>query len=190
MKNVAVGALLAGAGSLFFLSSGASGLPPELSSALPVASLAGKATMSMWGFGLYQASLWVAPGFSEAAYERTAFVLDLTYLRNFRGPDIAQRSIREMRRQGPLKAEDEARWEAQMRALFPDVTPGDRLTGIHQPGVGVIFWSNGRLLGEIRDPEFSRLFFGIWLSPQTSELLMRQALVAGAKALPHAGTPP
>jgi hypothetical protein len=32
----------------------------------------------------------------------------------------------------------------------------------------------------IDDPEFSRYFFGIWLSPHTSEPKMRGELLAGA----------
>jgi hypothetical protein len=33
------------------------------------------------------------------------------------------------------------------------------------------------LRGDIRDAEFARLFFGIWLSPRSSEPAMRQALL-------------
>ena len=38
---------------------------------------------------------------------------------------------------------------------------------------------NGKPTGEIRDAEFARLFFGIWLSPKTSEPELRAALLAG-----------
>ena len=69
-----------------------------------------------------------------------------------------------------------------MRALFPDVKKGDRITGVHQSATGAVFWSNGRLLGEVRDPQFAKLFFGIWLSPQTSQPQLRRALLAQASA--------
>jgi hypothetical protein len=36
---------------------------------------------------------------------------------------------------------------------------------------------NGQPLGEIRDAEFARRFFAIWLSPQTSEPKLRLALL-------------
>ena len=36
------------------------------------------------------------------------------------------------------------------------------------------------LTGDIRDVEFARLFFGIWLLPDTSEPRLRQALLAQA----------
>ena len=38
-----------------------------------------------------------------------------------------------------------------------------------------------RVVGEVADAEFSRLFFGIWLSPQTSEPGLRQALIAATR---------
>lgn len=77
-----------------------------------------------------------------------------------------------------------------MRALFPDVKTGDRITGVHQPGTGAVFWSNSRRLGEVRDPAFARQFFGIWLSAQTSEPQLRRALLAQVQAQSPAATAP
>jgi len=42
----------------------------------------------------------------------------------------------------------------------------------------VRFLLNGKPYGEVRDPEFAPLFFGIWLSPATSEPALRQSLLA------------
>jgi len=154
-----------------------SGPPLELRANLPVAALLGQATMRVWGFDVYQASLWVAPGFDAANYTQHPFALELSYLRDFAGADIAKRSLSEMRRQGPIDSAVEARWEAQMRAVFPNVKARDRITGIHQPGFGAVFLGNGRPLGDIRDPAFAKAFFGIWLSPQTSEPRLRTALL-------------
>jgi len=146
--------------------------------------------MTFWGLEVYQATLWVAPGFVESSYAQSAFALELAYLRDFKGADIAQRSMAEMRRQAPLDAELQVHWETLMRTLFPDVKAGDRITGVHLPGAGALFWSNGRLLGEVRDSRFAKLFFGIWLSPQTSEPQLRQALLAQARALARSGATP
>lgn len=188
MKIIAVCALLAGANGLFGMQAQARALPPELQPLLPAAALTGQAKMTVWGFDVYNATLWVAPGFVETAYEQHAFALELAYLRDFSGSDIAKRSVSEMRRQKSIDPTIEARWESQMRAVFPDVKTGERLTGINVPGVGAQFRAKGRLLGEIRDPEFARLFFGIWLSPQSSEPRLRQALLAQVPPLPSAAS--
>ncbi len=190
MKSIASCAVVAAATGIFCLQAQAQPLPQELRGDVPTATLSGQARMTFWGFDVYQATLWVAPGFTEAAYERSPFALELAYLRDFKGADIARRSIAEMRRQAPLTAAQEAAWETQMRALFPDVKAGDRLTGVNRPGTGAAFWSNGRPLGEIRDPAFAQLFFGIWLSAQTSEPQLRLALLAQARSPVPAGTAP
>ena len=67
-----------------------------------------------------------------------------------------------------------------MQRVIPDIKKGDRIMGINQPGAGAQFLVNGKASGEIRDAEFARLFFGIWLSPKTSEPKLRTALLAGA----------
>ena len=189
MKKILVCATLAAASLLFESQARAFTLPAELKAELPAGALAGQARMSVWGFDVYDASLWVAPGFAAEAYPRHAFALELSYLRSLRGHDIAQRSITEMRRQASISSQDQARWESEMRAVFPDVKPGDRITGINQPGRGALFLGNGRVLGEIRDPEFSRLFFGIWLAPQTSEPALRLTLLSGLASMPARAKP-
>lgn len=178
-----------GATTLFGTPLQAQEAPPELRTRLPAVALAGQDTMRVWGFEVYHASLWVVPGFDGAAYAQHPFALELRYLRNFSGADIAMRSLREMRRQGPIEPSTEARWQAQMRAVFPDVKTNDRITGIHQPGVGAVFFYNDRPLGEIRDPAFAKAFFGIWLSPQTSEPTLRSALLAKAQRVATAPPP-
>jgi Chalcone isomerase-like len=180
MKALAHHALATLAASLISLPASANALPAELRAALPTAALSGQATLRFWGFEVYHASLWVAPGFSASRYFDHGFALELAYLRDLSGGDIAKRSLTEMARQASIGPEQGRRWGEQMGALFPNVKAGDRLTGIHLPGVGARFVLNGQPLGEIKDAEFARLFFGIWLSPQTSEPKLRLALLQQA----------
>ncbi len=190
MNSAAACAILTLSATLSGLKLQAQTLPQELRLAVPAATLLGQAKMTFWGFEVYQATLWVAPGFAEGSYEQSAFALELAYLRELRGRDIARRSMVEMQRQAPMTSAQEAAWEGQMRELFPDVKAGDRITGVNQPGTGAVFWSNGRLLGEVRDLAFARQFFGIWLSAQTSEPQLRRALLASAKTSAPAGIAP
>lgn len=155
-------------------------LPPELATDLPGAVWTGAARMRFFTFNVYDAALWVAPGFSASRYAQSAFGLQLSYLRSLDGQAIAQRSLVEMRRSGPLAPAQEQRWLAAMQGAFPDVKAGDRITGLHQPGVGARFWFNGAPRATVADPEFSRLFFGIWLAESTSEPQLRTALLGKA----------
>jgi hypothetical protein len=147
-------------------------------SLLSGAKLAGSAKLRFWGFDVYQATLWVRPGFQAPDFTRHAFALELDYLRDFTGAAIAARSIEEMRRISRFSDAKAEEWQTALRGALPDVRKGDRIAGLHVPGVGVRFLLNGKPFGEVRDAEFSAQFFGIWLSPGTSEPAMRQSLLA------------
>ena len=153
---------------------------PELGGALPKAQRIGTGRLTVWGFQVYDARLWAQPGFSAAKYDRAPLALELSYLRAFKAEEVAERSIKEMRRSQPVSDAQASRWIADMLRVIPDVRTGDRVMGVHTPGVGAAFWVNGKNTGEIQDAEFARLFFGIWLSPNTSEPKLRDALLAGA----------
>jgi hypothetical protein len=137
----------------------------------------GQQRFRVWGFEVYDASLWTTPSFQPSQSETQLLALELHYLRDFAAKDIAERSIKEMRRSAPMSAEQENRWMAEMLRVLPDVRRGDRLLGLQRPGEAAVFWHNGRLRGEVRDAEFARRFFGIWLSPQSSEPALRRALL-------------
>ena len=178
---VAGNALAQPAASGASAAAGVPDLPAELKISLPQAKLIGKARLKFWGFEVYDARLWAPAGFAPARYDAFALALALAYLRDFKALDIAERSLKEMRLSQPIGNDQAAQWRAEMLRVLPDVRKGDRLTGLHQPGEGAAFWVNGRASGEIRDAEFSRLFFGIWLSPQTSEPAMRAALLGESR---------
>jgi hypothetical protein len=176
--------LLAAAASLLWagaaLAQSPATITQEVASALPQGQLMGQGRLTVWGFQVYDARLWAAAGFGAGGYASQPLALELAYLRAFDAVEVARRSLQEMRRSAAISDAQAAQWTTALLRVIPDVRQGDRITGVHRPGVGAAFWVNGRASGEIRDAEFSRLFFGIWLSPNTSEPQLRQALLAGA----------
>ncbi|MCC6297276.1 MAG: chalcone isomerase family protein [Pseudomonadales bacterium] len=152
--------------------------PSFVQQALPAAALLGQGQMRFLGLRIYDARLWVGPQFKAADFGVHPLALELKYHRAFKGTAIAQRSIDEIRRQGELAPALAQRWQKALAALLPDVQPGDRLTGLYQPGQGMQLWRGELLLGSIDDAELARSFFAIWLSPRTSEPSLRSALLA------------
>lgn len=151
--------------------------PPEIAAELPGVRLLGSGRLRFLGLQVYEARLWAPRPLADDDYARVPLALEIEYARRLVGRLIAERSIVEMRR---LTAFDDARaerWQSQLTAILPDVDRGDRLTGVQRPGASTRFFANGRAIGEVRDPEFTQLFFGIWLSPQTSEPQLRAALL-------------
>lgn len=158
---------------------------PTVRAALQDKQLQGHARLRVWGFEVYDAKLWAGNGFDAQRYEQHRFALELNYLRSFKGSAIAERSLDEMRGIATISPEQATRWLAAMSTLFPDVQRGDRITGVHVPGSGARFYLNDRLRGELADEDFSRLFFGIWLSAKTSQPAMRATLIQAAAASPR-----
>lgn len=144
---------------------------------LPGSRLQGQALLRFFGLQVYHAHLWTRPDFRAEQLEQQPLVLELHYLRDFKGSAIAERSLQEMRRAGGISEEQSQHWLAEMQRLFPDVKSGDRIAGVHQPGQGAAFWHNGKPAGRIDDAQFARRFFGIWLATTTSEPAMRTALL-------------
>lgn len=140
---------------------------------LPLAGVTrwGSGEFRRFGFLVYEATLWAG-----ADPVQPPLALRLTYRRNISGRAIAEASVKEIRNLGVA---DEARlkvWGERIGNIFPDVRPGDRITGIHLPG-GARFFLNERSLGDVDDPAFAGAFFAIWLDPRTSAPELRAALL-------------
>jgi len=157
----------------------APGLTPEappsvVNEAAPGLRELGSGTMRWFGIKVYDATLWTR-GRSVDYAEPLA--LQLRYARKLKGAAIAQRSVEEMAKLGKGTPQQRAAWGEAMKRLFPDVDNGTTLTGVHLPGSGTRFFHDGKPLGEVSDPEFSRAFFGIWLDAGTSAPELRRALI-------------
>lgn len=156
-------------------------VPPEVAAALPDARPQGRGRMSFIGLHLYDIRLFGGAQRVGSDWATTPLALAIDYARSFDGGRIAERSLAEMKRQGTIDAATGERWLAAMRRLFPDVQAGDRLTGMQRPGEAALFFLNGSPRGEVRDAAFTQRFFGIWLSPQTSEPALRDSLLGDAR---------
>jgi hypothetical protein len=154
---------------------------PQLRNVLRTPRLVGQQRFTYWGFEVYDASLWASAPFAPDDWAKQLLVLELRYLRDFKGADIAQRSIDEMQGQRPLSTTQQNNWLATLQAFIPDVRAGEHITGIYTPDKGMQLLHQDRLLGEMRDTEFAQRFLGIWLAPETSQRKLRQQLLAGAQ---------
>lgn len=138
----------------------------------------GKTRLKVLFWDVYDASL-IAPkgNFSKDK----PFALELKYLRDFKGKEIASRSVDEMRKLGINDEVKLAAWYQEMQDLFPDVKEGESITGIVDENRVSHFYYNNQLLGKVHDKEFSKWFFDIWLSENTSEPEMRADLLGSSR---------
>lgn len=143
---------------------------------VPSARMLGEGDLRFWGLRIYTARLWSPV---SALQPDTPFALELTYHRAISRKDFVQTSLDEIKRlSGNAVTEARLRaWQAEMQQAFVDVQPGDRIIGVYLPGIGCRFYVGERLQHEVRDPEFARAFFAIWLDPRTKDQGLRQKLL-------------
>jgi len=159
----------------------AGALPPAVAAHLADARLAGEGLLRWFGLRVYEARLWTSPRIPDPdTLLGTGFALELRYARALEGRAIAAASRDEIARLGLGTALQQVAWFEAMAGLFPNVTAGDRLTGVNLPGRGVAFYRNDRPLGNIDDPDFGPAFFSIWLHPDTAAPGLRQSLLGRA----------
>lgn len=141
---------------------------------IPQAQKVGEGRMSVMFWDVYDATLYAPQGTWQ---EKEPFALQLSYLRNLEGKKIADRSVEEIRAQGFKDEVKLATWHAQMRKIFPDVDDGITLTGVNTKIGETVFYMDNIEIGRIKDPEFSKAFFNIWLSEKTSAPDLRRKLL-------------
>lgn len=163
--------------ALTLLAAGLAGRGAWASAELGGLTLRGQARFRFFGLHVYDIRLWSGAAIGPDNWTEHPLTLEIEYARGLKGVEIARRSLQEMRRQGEIDETQASQWLAEMTAAFPDVKAGDRLSGSFEPGVGARFFLNGQLRRRIADARFARLFFGIWLSPQTSEPSLREQLL-------------
>ena len=141
--------------------------PPELIGLIDAERPIGSVDVSLLFFDLYRANMWT-PG--DRPFDWSApFALSLTYERSFSAEDLASSSIDEIARIARADEASFAALEAPLKACFADVDEGDRITGVSLSPDQGRFFVNARKSCDIVYPDFSRLFFGIWMDPRSRD---------------------
>jgi len=167
------------ASTALLASAWAAARPSELSDVIAAPKPYGVATLTWLFLTAYEASLWTdAPVWSKDS----TFALVIVYRMSFTREELVERTVEEMARLSPqLDAAARDRVSRALGKAFPDVKSGDRITALHIPGRPVSFFHNGAPTSQIADTDFADPFFGIWLSPQTSEPSVRAGLLRLSK---------
>lgn len=137
----------------------------------------GRGEFHRFGLLIYSARLWVQAPPDERGTQ-PPYALDIEYHRRIAGQRLVDTSLEEMHRLGRVDRTQETAWRDRLAAAFPDVGPGDRIVGRHDPD-GLHFFHNGQPRGGARDPALANAFFAIWLDARTRAPELRAALLQG-----------
>jgi Chalcone isomerase-like len=150
---------------------------------IPQARVQGEGELRMYGFHIYNATLFVGPtGLSSKELTARPFALDIEYARAFKGSSIAKRGRQEMDGLKVASKTQTAQWQEEMEEIFPDVQPGDHVIGVFVPERGTTFYADDKVIGTIPGDAFARAFFSIWFDPRTSAPGLRNQLLANGAA--------
>jgi hypothetical protein len=133
----------------------------------------GEAPYRLLGITLFQAALYASA--EDFSWQRP-FALSLTYERGARQSTIINRSISEMTQRGAGTAAQLAPLRTQLEACFPNVSRGDRITGVSTSANTARFYLNGAQRCQVEWPNFRRHFFGIWLDARGGQAAMSARL--------------
>ena len=160
--------------SLVLMTAPAMAAPAEIASVIHAAQPYGSGKYAVLFITAYDAEVWTdAPQWSMNA----PFALTLRYHIGFSSDYLVNRTLREMKGVNPaLTDADIARYRKAM-AFFAPASSGDEMSMLYQPGQPVQFFKNGAPTGEVSEPGFAADFFGVWLSPNTSDPDLRKSLL-------------
>jgi hypothetical protein len=149
--------------------------PAEIANVIKADAPYGTGKMRILLMTAYDASLWTD---ASKWSMQVPFALNITYHFACTSSDIVDRLLDEMSHSSPnIGSATLAHYRSMIAGLFTDVKSGDHTTGLYTPDGTIRFFHDGQQTGQVRDPQFAQAFFGIWLSPQTSEPDMRQNLL-------------
>ena len=164
--------------SLPAFAAAAPGKPPEVNTYVKAEAPYGQGTLHKLFMKIYESSLWTdARNWSM----NSTFALCIRYEMNFTTKELVDRTFDEMKREGPVSAEERQTYGAKLAQLYHDVHPGDIITAVFLPKKGAVFYYNGKEQGTLANVAFAKRFFNIWLGPTSSEPALRDSLIASAR---------
>jgi hypothetical protein len=149
--------------------------PAELQGVFQASEPYGRSSLRWLFLKAYDVHLWTdAPVWSMQA----PFALSIRYNMGFTSEELVERTLAEMKKIDPaLSGGRLAQFSAPLSRVLPAVKSGDRISALYVPGRPVRFFFNGQVSGEMDAGEFAMAFFGIWLSPRSSEPSVRRELL-------------
>lgn len=141
---------------------------------IPDAKIVGQGVLSYAFWDVYKATLYAPRGEWDPS---RPYALSIEYFRDIKGKDIADRSVQEIRRQGLIDKVRLSAWSEQMKLIFPNVHEGTVLSAIYIPGNETIFYHGHKKIGTIKDEDFGKHFFAIWLDKTASAPELRLLLL-------------
>ncbi len=148
---------------------------PTTTAQLAGATLNGQARLRVI-VHVYDAGLYVRPGFNAAQLYAQPFALTIVAGRSFKSGSIMRQMVKELKRQD-LPDATVQQYDALLAKVMPDVEEDDALTGVFTPSKGWTLSLNAKPLAQWSDEAFAKAFFNIFLGDNTSQPGVRDPML-------------
>ena len=137
----------------------------------------GRAKFSVLFWDIYTSTLYTKSGnyYHENSPESLLFKIE--YLKDITTEELLERTVEQWKHLDISKSQYTP-YMSELKGIWPNISAGDSLTMLVEKEKSVFYFNNVKV-GVISGHEFSRLFLGIWLSPETSQAQLRATLLEG-----------
>ena len=150
-------------------------VPGDAGAALRGLQRVGEATLRVFIWDVYDSTLYTSDGNFQGIGPQLA--LNIRYKRAVTSEQLVRATAREWKKLALYEGERCDAWLEALRQLWPNIAAQDEILLYVDSNLASHFFYNGQRIGVMPDPEFTRQFLAIWLSPDTSHPKVRAKLL-------------
>lgn len=156
-------------------------LPLKVSETLTVKAIesefkkVGSALFSVLFWDIYNSTLYTESGKYNKDDSQQPLVFKIDYLRDISRDDLIERTIEQWQHLD-ISEKEYLQFLPLLTEIWPNISAGDSLTLLIKDQKS-FFYFNDIYIGHVEDESFGPLFLSIWLSPKTSQKLLRKKLL-------------
>jgi hypothetical protein len=139
----------------------------------------GSARFTVFFWDIYHSALYSDTGVYTEGESKQVLVFKINYLKDIKRDDLLEQTIEQWQHLN-ISENEYLEFLPKLAGIWPNISKGDSLTLLVKNQQSH-FYFNGRFIGSIEKQSFGSLFLAIWLSPKTSQKLLRKKLLGEHK---------
>ena len=140
----------------------------------------GSALFSVLFWDIYNSTLYTESGKYIKGSAQQTIVFKIDYLKDITRDDLIERTVEQWQHLNISELEYQ-QFLPILTEIWPNISAGDSLT-LFIKDEKSLFYFNDTYIGNVNHESFGPLFLSIWLSPKTSQKLLRKQLLGEKKS--------
>lgn len=140
----------------------------------------GSALFSVLFWDIYNSTLYTESGKYIKGSAQQTIVFKIDYLKDITRDDLIERTVEQWQHLN-ISEHEYQQFLPILTEIWPNISAGDSLT-LFIKDEKSLFYFNDTYIGNVNHESFGPLFLSIWLSPKTSQKLLRKQLLGEKKS--------